>query len=176
MPKFNIIRKAEMDATPPKKKKITFNVKNKADELFKTMSDMAGTNMTHANQPSVGGFGDTYNIDELDERDLEIYNLVPDEEDSNWWDSILYNEDFTGIMTEKEGRWYIRARLTGFDNLSRKGQDKWEGLEEKIMTGVNNLVSEHHTKAFNKWKGANKGMRASMKNFKDSFRDYYESY
>ena len=160
--------------------KIKFNVINrlptKEDTLFKTMSEMAGTNKTHENQPSVGGFGDTYNVDTLDQDDLEIYDLVPDDEDSNWLDSMIYEDDFTEVITEKESRWYVKARQKDFREMSRKDQDKREAIDEKLMGGINNLLGKQHTKIFNIWKGANKGMTGSMEELQGSFRDFYESY
>ena len=189
--KFNIVNRL-----PPKQKKMPkFNIINrlptKEDTLFKTMTDMAGTNMTHANQPSVGGFGtvseflssagiyeenDTHEVDYLDERELEIYDLVPDDEDSYWLDSMIYDDDFTEVITEKESRWYVKARQKDFREMSRKDQDKREAIEEKLMGGIGHLLGKQHTKVFNIWKGANKGRTEDMKKLRDSFRDFYESY
>ena len=112
-------------------------------------------------------------ISNITEEDLQIWELAPEDEDSNWWDSALYHEDFTGIMTPTQGKWYIKARLKGFDDLSRKDQDKWEGLEEKIMMGVSSEVQKHHTKMFREWKKKNKGMTGTLTEFKKSFEKYY---
>ena len=112
-------------------------------------------------------------ISNITQEDLQIWELAPEDEDSNWWDSALYHEDFTGIMTPTQGKWYIKARLKGFDDLSRKDQDKWEGLEEKIMVGVGNEVQKHHTNMFREWKKKNKGMTGTLKEFKKSFETFY---
>ena len=116
---------------------------------------------------------DSMNISKITQDKLNIYELVPEDEDSHWWDSVLYDRDFTGIMTPTQGKWYIKARLKGFDDLSRKDQDKWEGLEEKIMVGVGNEVQKHHTKMFREWKKENKGMTGTLKEFKKSFETFY---
>ena len=67
----------------------------------------------------------------------------------------------------------MNARHEGYDDLSEKSRRKYEGLEEKIMVGVNNEVRKHHNKMFKKWKDANKGMTGTLKEFKKSFEKYY---
>ena len=115
------------------------------------------------------------NISKITEKDLEIYEIAGDDEDSNWWDSVLHFEDFSGIMTQGQGKWFIKARLKGYGNLSEKDQNKFEDLEEKSSVGVQREVSKHHTKMFKKWKVDNKGMTATLKEFKKSFEKFYHS-
>ena len=97
--KFNIVNRL-----PPKEKKmpkIKFNVINrlptKEDTLFKTMTEMAGTNMTHANQPSVG-----YIYGEDEEEDIRRGMVSNPEEDDDDEEEVPNPED-----TDSEDEEYI---------------------------------------------------------------------
>jgi hypothetical protein len=117
---------------------------------------------------------DGINISTITEDKLEIWELVPDDEDSHYLDSMLYMNDLTDVMTRKQSDWYMKKRLEGdFRDWNRKDQDKWEDLEEKIRSGVGNELAKQHTKYFRDWKMKNKGMTGTLEEFKKSFEKFY---
>jgi hypothetical protein len=115
-------------------------------------------------------------ISKITEGDLEIYDLVPENEDANYNESMLYNDDYTDVMSRSQSDWYLKAHHRGYDDLSEKSQEKFEKLEDKIMEGIRRILSKQHTKMFKDWKKANKGMVSNLTNFKKSFERYYESH
>ena len=115
-------------------------------------------------------------ISKITEENLKIYDLVDENEDSNYNDSMLYNDDYTDVMSRSQSDWYLKANRKGYDNLSEKSQKKFEKLEMKILEGISNILSKRHSKIFRKWKKANKGMVSSFKKFQKSFESYYESH
>ena len=115
-------------------------------------------------------------ISKITEGDLEIYDLVPEEEDSNYNESMLYMNDYTDVMSRSQSDWYLKANRKGYYDLSEASQVKYEKLEGKIMDGIRRLLSKQHTRIFRDWKKANKGKISSLKNWKKSFESYYESH
>ena len=115
-------------------------------------------------------------ISKITEGDLEIYDLVPENEDANYNESMLYNDDYTDVMSRSQSDWYLKAHHRGYDDLSEKSQEKFEKLEDKIMEGIRRILSKQHTKMVKDWKKANKGMVSNLTNFKKCFERYYESH
>ena len=135
MPKFNMISTTEMNAkrtlAPPKKKKFNFIVKNKAADLFKTMSDMAGKNMTHANQPSVGV------IDEDPEP-----NFIHDEYMPPLLTPFYYKQEGTGKMIKD---WDIPERYTPNPLAGQPREedtfDDWEAMEYENFSSRKDMIN-----------------------------------
>ena len=96
-----------------------------------------------------------------------------EDEDSNYIDSMNYNNDFTDVLTPKQSRWYVKYSRE--DDLSEKQEDIKESLEQKILSGVSNNLGNQRDKIFKKWKKANKGMTGTLEDFEKSFGKFYES-
>jgi hypothetical protein len=96
----------------------------------------------------------------------------PEDEDSNYIDSMNYNDDFTDVLTPKQSRWYVKYRSE--EDLSEKQEDIKESLQQKILSGVSNILGNQRDKIFKKWKKANKGMTGNLEDFKKSFGEFYD--
>ena len=128
--KFNIVNRL-----PPKQKKMPkFNIINrlptKEDTLFKTMSEMAGTNMTHANQPSVGV------IDEPEP------NFVHDEYMPPLRTPFYYKQEGTGKMIKD---WDIPERYTPNPLAGQPREedtfDDWEAMEYENFSSREDMIN-----------------------------------
>ena len=96
-----------------------------------------------------------------------------EDEDSNYIDSMNYNNDFTDVLTPKQSRWYVKYRSE--EDLSEKQEDIRESLQQKILEGVSNNLGNQRNKIFKNWKKANKGMTGTLEDFEKSFGKFYES-
>jgi len=180
-PKFKVVGKAKpKKITLPELKAITGLSKAEAnklkpEELFgllpKELSQMVL-------QPSKRGGGvklGHINIKDFTLDDFE--DIKPDylrNSVSNTNESMMFNQDFTDVLTAREDKYYLKHYSDYVDgNVSDKIFFKMETIEGKIMENTFKLINNEMKREFKKWKTKNKGMTGTKKTLAKSFYEFY---